>query len=231
MNREEFIKALQELDIKINNEQLEQLEKFYNILNEENKKINLTRIIEREEVYLKHFYDSLTITKAINLNSIDTLCDVGSGAGFPGIVLKVVYPNLKITLLDSLNKRVIFLNDVIEKLDLKGIKAVHTRAEDYILENREKFDIVTSRAVANLSILSELCIPYVKIGGYFIAMKTDDKNEIINAKKAIETLGSVIKDTVYFELPIDHSKRSLIKIEKNVKTSHLTFLEHTPIFN
>ena len=218
MNKEEFVFELKKIGIKIENDMLSKLDTYYKMLINYNEHTNLTRITKEKEVYLKHFYDSLTIAKVIDLSN-QSLLDIGSGAGFPGIVLKVVYPNLKITLLDSLNKRVIFLNDVIEKLDLKGIKAVHTRAEDYILENREKFDIVTSRAVANLSILSELCIPYVKIGGYFIAMKTDDKNEIINAKKAIETLGSVIKDTVYFELPIDHSKRSLIKIEKNVKTS------------
>lgn len=218
MNKEEFIFALKELNINLTSEQLNQLDIYYKMLVEYNSHTNLTRITDENEVYLKHFYDSLTIVKVINLDS-QTLLDVGTGAGFPGLVLKIIFPNLKVTLVDSLNKRINFLNLVIEKLNLKNIVAIHARAEEYILNNREKFDIVTSRAVANLNMLSELCIPFVKIGGYFIPMKADVKEEINNSIKAIETLGGVIEDVVIFNLPYEKSIRTLIKIEKKVKTN------------
>ena len=145
MNREEFIEELSKLGIVLTKEQEVKLEKFYNLLIEWNQKINLTRIVEKEDVYLKHFYDSLTIVKTINLNKIETLCDVGTGAGFPGIVLKIVYPNLKITLVDSLLKRVNYLNSIINELELDNRKAIHTRGEDL----KETFDIVTARTDAN----------------------------------------------------------------------------------
>ena len=218
MNKEEFISALKELNINLTSEQLNQLDIYYKMLVEYNSHTNLTRITDENEVYLKHFYDSLTIVKVINLDS-QTLLDVGTGAGFPGLVLKIIFPNLKVTLVDSLNKRINFLNLVIEKLNLKNIVAIHARAEEYILNNREKFDIVTSRAVANLNMLSELCIPFAKIGGYFIPMKADAKEEINNSKSAIETLGGVIEDVVIFNLPYEKSIRTLIKIEKKVKTN------------
>ena len=218
MSKEEFVKALENLSINISEKQLNDLDTYYKMLIEYNAHTNLTRITEEKEVYLKHFYDSLTLVKAINLND-QTLLDIGSGAGFPGLVLKILFPNLKVTLLDSLNKRITFLNAVIEKLDLKNVTAVHGRAEEYAKDNKEKFDIVTSRAVANLNTLSELSIPFVKLGGYFIAMKADAKEEIKNAENAIKTLGGVIKETVVFELPIENATRTLIKIEKKYKTS------------
>ena len=218
MNKEEFVKALENLNITLNQKQLNDLDTYYKMLIEYNAHTNLTRITEEKEVYLKHFYDSLTLIKAVNLNS-QTLLDIGTGAGFPGLVLKIVFPNLKVVLLDSLNKRITFLNSVIEKLDLKDVMAVHERAECYALTNREKFDIVTSRAVANLNTLSELSIPFVKKGGYFIAMKADAKEEIENAQNAIKTLGGVIKEIIIFELPNKNGTRTLIKIQKKYKTS------------
>lgn len=209
MNREEFIKELQKLDINISPEQLEQLERLYNILVEENKKTNLTRIIEKEEVYLKHFYDSLTITKAVNLNNINTLCDVGSGAGFPGLVLKIMYPHLEIVLIDSLLKRVKYLNETIKKLDLTGIEAIHTRAEDY---HDKKFDLVTARAVANIDKLLKYTMHLVKKEGKFIAMKGNINQEITPDVEKKINKKYLIDEIIEFELPIENSTRSLVVI-------------------
>lgn len=218
MNKEEFIRALKDLNIDITNKQLSDLDTYYKMLIDYNSHTNLTRITEENEVYLKHFYDSLTLVKTIKLDD-QTLLDIGTGAGFPGLVLKIVFPNLKVTLVDSLNKRITFLKSVIEKLNLKEVEAIHARAEEYILNKRESFDIVTSRAVANLNTLSELCIPFVKVGGYFVPMKADVKEELKSAEKGVKTLGGVLKDTIIFELPYDAGTRTLIKIEKLVKTS------------
>lgn len=218
MNKEEFIVAVKDLDINITDKMLNDLNTYYKMLIDYNSHTNLTRITEENEVYLKHFYDSLTLVKAIDLDN-QTLLDIGTGAGFPGLVLKIVFPNLKVTLVDSLNKRITFLKSVIEKLNLKDIEAIHARAEEYILDKRESFDIVTSRAVANLNTLSELCIPFVKVGGYFVPMKADVKEELKSAEKGVKTLGGVLKDTIIFELPYDAGTRTLIKIEKLVKTS------------
>ena len=211
MNKEEFIAEVQKLGITLTKEQLEQLENFYEILIEENKKINLTRITDKKDVYLKHFYDSLTIVKEINLNNIETLCDVGSGAGFPGIVLKIVYPNLKITLLDSLLKRVNYLNDTIKKLNLKNIVAIHTRSEDY----QEKFDLVTARAVANLSKLLGFTMHLVKKDGLMIAMKANIDEEIKNINNDLKKYNCKILKINKFTLPKENSNRALITI-KNI---------------
>ena len=218
MNQERFIEEIKKLGIFLSKEQQDQLEKFYRLLIEWNEKMNLTRIIEKEEVYLKHFYDSLTIIKVIDLTKAHTLCDVGSGAGFPGIVLKIAFPNLKITLIDSLLKRVNYLNEIIQQLGLTEIKTVHVRAEEYAKVHREVFDIVTARAVANLKLLSELCVPMVKKEGYFIAMKGNAKDEIAESREMIVNLGSKINHIEEFLLPIENSMRTLIKIEKKEKT-------------
>ncbi len=218
MNKKEFIEALKKLDIILTEKQLNDLDTYYKMLIDYNSHTNLTRITDEKDVYLKHFYDSITLAKSVKLGS-QSLLDVGTGAGFPGLVLKIVFPNLKVTLVDSLNKRITFLKLVIEKLDLKDIEAVHARAEEYIMEKRESFDIVTSRAVANMNMLSELCIPFVKVGGYFVPMKADVKDELKSAEKVIKTLGGVLKDNIVFELPRDAGTRTLIKIEKLVKTS------------
>ena len=221
MNLALFIEETKKLGITITDLQLEKLNQFYELLISWNQKMNLTRITEKEDVYLKHFYDSLTISKVIDLNQDLTLCDVGSGAGFPGIVLKICFPNLKITLLDSLQKRVNYLNEIIKELDLKDIEAIHTRAEEYAKQNREKFDIVTARAVANLKILSELCIPMVKVNGLFIAMKANIEEEIENSTEILKKLDSKIEKIETFYLPIENSIRNIILIEKLKPTNTL----------
>ena len=210
MNKEEFEKELLKLGIVLTEKQKSQLEEFYNILIEENKKINLTRILEKEDVYLKHFYDSLTIVKVVDFSKINTLCDVGSGAGFPGIVLKIVYPNLKITLIDSLLKRVNYLNRTIEQLDLHDIKAIHTRSEDY----KNQFDVVTSRAVASLEKLIPYCIHLVKTAGQMIAMKANITDEIEKSSKIQKKYNCKIVKQEEFLLPKEESKRTLLVIEK-----------------
>ena len=214
MNQNKFIEELKKLDIILNENQLNQLEKYYELLIEYNKVMNLTGITEKEEVYLKHFYDSLTIIKVIDLNKVDSLCDIGTGAGFPGLVLKIVFPNLKITLLDSLNKRINFLNNVINELNLKNIEAIHTRAEEYAILNRNKFDITTSRAVAHLAILLEYAVPITKEKGYFIPLKGNIDEELNESENALKCLNSKIEKIEHFELPIEGSKRNIIKIQK-----------------
>ena len=219
MKKDRFIEELAQLNIFITDEQLDLLDRYYQLLIEWNNKINLTTIINKEEVYLKHFYDSLTIVKVINLNDINSICDVGTGAGFPGIVLKILFPKLKVTLIDSLNKRIIFLNEVISKLGLINIIAIHTRVEEYGKSNREKYDLVISRAVASLNILIEYCVPLAKIGGYFIAMKANAEKEIEDSSRALEKLQSKIESSTCFNLPIEQSKRTIIKIKKLMKTN------------
>ena len=211
MNQDKFILELSKLNINITEFQLKQLERYYELLVEYNKVMNLTGITIKEEVYLKHFYDSLTIAKVIDLSQYKTLCDVGTGAGFPGLVLKIIYPNLKVTLLDSLNKRLNFLDIVIKELNLKDIETVHSRAEEY----NKQFDITVARAVAPLNILLEYCIPLTKINGYFIAMK--GKNE--EATNALKELNSEIIETNSFLLPVEQSNRTIIKIKKIKETN------------
>lgn len=219
MNKEEFVKELEKIGIIPTNYQLEQLQKYYQLLIEWNEKINLTAITEEKQVYLKHFYDSLTLNKAIELDKFNTLCDIGTGAGFPGIVLKIFFPNLNITLVDSLQKRVIFLQEVIKELKLNNIIVLHARAEEFAKDNREKYEIVTARAVANLSTLSEYCIPLVKKDFYFVPMKADISQEIKEAENAIKKLGGKLEETYEFFLPIEESKRTILKIKKMDQTN------------
>lgn len=218
MKKDEFLKELEKINITLTENQILKLEKFYELLVIWNEKINLTTILKEEDVYLKHFYDSLTLIKVIDLNKELTLLDVGTGAGFPGIVLKIVFPNLKITLLDSMNKRISYLNEIIKELDLKDIDTVCSRAEDYALKNREKYDIVVCRAVAHLEILVEIILPLVKVNGYFIAMKSNANEEIALARKKIFALNSKIIEILSFKLPFENSIRTLIKIQKFKKT-------------
>ena len=220
MNKETFYEELQKINITLTNEQKENLEKFADLLIEYNKHTNITAIKDKEGIYLKHFYDSLTLIKITDLKEHLTLLDVGSGGGFPGIVLKIVFPNLDITLLDSNNKKSEFQKFIIQNLDLKGIKIVCDRAENYY-KTGEKYDIVLARAVSSLNILSELTIPFVKLKGEFIAMKADAQNEIEKSKNGIKTLGGEIKDIVEFNLPIENSQRTLIKVEKVSETPNL----------
>ena len=221
MNIELFIEETKKLGINLTKIQLDQLEKYYNLLINWNEKINLTRITKKEEVYLKHFYDSLTLIKVIDLNKDLYLCDVGTGAGFPGIVLKICFPNLKITLVDSLQKRINFLNNVINELDLKNIEAVHDRAEDYAKKHREEYDLVTSRAVANLRVLSELTIPMVKVNGYFAPMKSSIEEELEDAKDIIIKLGGKVERKETFNLPVEESLRNILLIKKINKTNQI----------
>ena len=209
MTEKEFIEEVQKLGIMPTKEQLQQLEKFYQLLIEWNQKINLTRITEKEDVYLKHFYDSLTIVKEIDLSKVDTLCDVGTGAGFPGIVLKIFYPNLKITLIDSLLKRVNYLNKIIKELELKDIKAIHTRGEEY----HETFDVVTARAVANIEKLLKYTMHLVNKNGKLIAMKGNIDEELTEEVKKKISKKYKISKINKFLLPKENSNRSLIVIE------------------
>lgn len=219
MNIEDFIEEVNKLGINLTQLQLDKLEKYYNLLIEWNKKINLTRIVEKKDVYLKHFYDSLTLSKVIDLTNDLSLIDVGTGAGFPGIVLKICFPNLKVTLLDSLQKRITFLDEVIKELELTNINTVHDRAEDYAKNHREEYDIVTSRAVANLRVLSELCIPMVKVNGYFIPLKATIEEELEESKDIIHKLSGKLIHQETFTLPIEESIRNILLIKKEVKTN------------
>ena len=210
-----FANYLKEINIVLNEEQIEQFYKYMKLLIEWNEKINLTAITKPEEIILKHFVDSLTIAKYIK--SEETLIDMGTGAGFPGIPLKIYKKDLKITLVDSLNKRIKFLNEVIEQLNLEKIETIHARAEEFGKNKkyREKFDISTSRAVANLSTLSEYLIPLVRVNGKVISMKGQEiEEEVKRAQKAIQILGGKIVKQESFNLPKSDNKRNIIIIEK-----------------
>lgn len=222
MTETKFIECLKEMEIEIGQKQLNQLEQYYKLLVTWNEKMNLTGITEKSQVYLKHFYDSATIQKVVNLKEQETLCDIGSGAGFPGIVLKILFPELQVTLIDSLQKRITFLQEVINQLNLENIEAIHMRAEEYSKNNRERFDIVTARAVAPLNILSEYCIPLVKCHKYFIALKADIRKEVETFPIIEKHLDCQIKDVQKFSLPIENSVRTLIKIEK-IKPTKLKY--------
>ena len=214
MDQNRFIEELKQLNVSLTQTQINQLNRYYELLIEYNKVMNLTGITEKTEVYLKHFYDSLTIVKIIDLNKINSLCDIGTGAGFPGLVLKIVFPNLKITLLDSLNKRIEFLKKVIEELKLTDIEVIHARAEEYAIDNRNKFDITTARAVAHTSILLEYAIPMTKIDGYFIPLKANMNEEINEIDNALNQLNTKLIKRKEFKLPIEESNRTIILFQK-----------------
>lgn len=216
-----FEKDLSSFSISLEKRQICQFLKYYELLTEKNKVMNLTAITEYDEVMKKHFVDSLAIASCMDLSKPLTLIDVGTGAGFPGIPLKIVFPHLKVTLLDSLRKRIDFLNEVIEELELQNIEAVHGRAEDFAKPDklREKYDVCVSRAVANLSTLSEYCIPFVKIGGIFASYKSEKvTEELENAGKAISLLGCRKADRRDFVLPGSDMNRTIVLFRKEKET-------------
>lgn len=216
-----FEKGLEQLGVELSAQQIDQFLQYYEILVEWNQVMNLTAITEYEEVIAKHFLDSLAAVKVCDLTGEKKVIDIGTGAGFPGIPLKIAFPELDIVLLDSLNKRIKFLNEVIEKLGLSKIRTIHGRAEDYAKqkEYREQFDLCVSRAVANLSTLSEYCLPYVKIGGRFIPYKSGKiDEEVKQAEKAVKILGGKIMDVVKFQLGDTDMERSFVLIDKKVAT-------------
>lgn len=221
MNEEQFIEALQEKGIPLDDHQTAQFKRYFELLVEWNEKMNLTAITDAPSVYLKHFYDSISAAFFTDLSSELTLCDVGAGAGFPSIPLKICFPKLHVTIVDSLNKRITFLHELAEQLELKNVNFVHARAEEFGQNPayREQYDVVTARAVARLSVLSELCVPAVKMNGRFIAMKgAAAADELQDAKKALETLGAVLEDKHTFSLPLEASERTVFVFNKKKKT-------------
>lgn len=221
MNIKEIIKsATADYKIQLTENQLEQLEKYFKLLVEWNQKINLTAITDEQGVAVKHFADSLSLFNYVDIPENSTIIDVGTGAGFPGIVLKIARPDIRLTLLDSLQKRLNFLDTVLSELSLDAV-LIHSRAEDggQDIDLRESFDFVVSRAVARLNVLAEYCIPYVRLSGNFIAMKGPDaENEIANGRKAVQTLGGKIKKIHTFSLALDGGERTIIEIEKIAPT-------------
>ncbi len=216
-----FRNSMNSIGIELTDSQLNAFETYYDMLIDRNKVMNLTAITEFDEVMDKHFLDSVYLFRSIKLEADYKLIDIGTGAGFPGIPLKIVFPELKITLLDSLNKRVGFLNDLIEELNLNNIEAIHGRAEDIARDKayRASYDIAVSRAVANLSTLSEYCLPFVKIGGKFVSYKSGDcADEVDNAKAAIHLLGGKINKIDEFSY--SNNSRSFIVIDKVMNTSN-----------
>ena len=221
MTKDEFILECGKMNIFLTEQNMRDLEIYKDMLISYNQKFNLTAIKTEEDIYLKHFYDSLTICKATTLKENLKLLDIGTGAGFPGLVLKIVFPKLDVVLLDSNHKKGMFLEDVIKRLGLKHIKVLTVRAEELDKTYREYFDIVTSRAVAHLRILTELSIPYLKVGGMLIAMKGNVLEEVAKSKIFLEKLNSKISNIIYFNLPKEESSRSLVMIEKLAKTSDI----------
>lgn len=217
MDEKRFIEELEKKGITLNDTQLKQFDTYFNLLVEWNEKINLTAITAKNDVYLKHFYDSISASFYYDFNQELSLCDIGAGAGFPSIPLKICFPQLKITIVDSLKKRITFLETLVANLGLTNVNLVHSRAEDFGQNKlyRESFDLVTARAVARTSVLSEYCLPACKLNGVFIALKgTNVDQELLDAKKAFNILGAELVDSITFTLPIEESERSILLIKK-----------------
>lgn len=221
MNEDQFVEALKEHGIELSTKQLQQFDKYFHMLVEWNEKMNLTAITDKPSVYLKHFYDSISAAFYVDMIGKKSICDVGAGAGFPSIPLKICFPDLSVTIVDSLNKRISFLNELASELQLDSVNFVHSRAEDFGQhpKYREQFDIVTARAVARLSVLSELCIPLAKEGGVFMSMKgAAAEEEYKDAKKAITVLGAELVEEFSFSLPMEESERTIFLFNKIKKT-------------
>lgn len=219
MNNNEFYKELENIGINLNDIQKEQFEKYYEYLIEYNSHTNVTSITNKEDVYLKHFYDSILLTQSTNFNNINSMLDIGCGAGFPGLVIKIIYPNINLTLLDSNNKKTTFCSNLVNILELENVEVINKRAEEYIKDKREYYDLVTARAVKDLSILNELAIPYVNVNGYFIAMKSNYEEELNNSINGINTLGGKYLETKNIDLPNNLGTRNFVIIKKINKTN------------
>ena len=217
MNLDEFKVEVEKLGIKVTDDEINKLEKYADLLKEWNEKINLTAITEKEQVFLKHFYDSLTLVKIIDLTKVDSLCDLGTGAGFPGVVLKIFFPNLKLTLVDALNKRINFLDIVVKELNLENVTLVHSRAEEYGKDHRELFDVVTARALSSFPILLEYSVSLLKVHGHLIAMR--GLNDSFAGINALKVLNLKINNILEFKLPFEESNRTLVDVVKIDKTS------------
>ncbi|MGC5326498.1 16S rRNA (guanine(527)-N(7))-methyltransferase RsmG [Brevibacillus sp. SYSU BS000544] len=217
MEKALFVSNLAEKGIELSGQQIEQFDMYYRLLVEWNEKINLTAITEENEVYTKHFYDSISASFYYPMKDVKTVADIGGGAGFPSVPLKICFPHLQMTIIDSLQKRITFLGLVAKELGFTGLTPVHSRAEDagQNPKYRESFDVVTARAVARLNVLSEFCMPLVKVGGNFVVMKGSDVSlELNEAKKAIKTLGGKTKKVESFSLPDEAGERNIIIIDK-----------------
>ncbi|ARI75526.1 16S rRNA (guanine(527)-N(7))-methyltransferase RsmG [Halobacillus mangrovi] len=221
MDKNTFLKSLQEQGIELNEKQQHQFQRYFKILVEWNEKMNLTAITDQEGVYLKHFYDSLTAAFYYDFDRPLRICDVGAGAGFPSLPLKIAFPQLKVTIVDSLKKRITFLNHLAHELELDDVAFYHDRAENFGKNEkfREGYDLVMARAVARMSVLSELCLPLTTKGGHFMAMKGPNlSEEMEEAVVAIQTVGGEVVDTYTFDLPEENSERNIAIIEKRRKT-------------
>lgn len=221
MTEQEFIKEMNHLGIALSQVQLQKFKKYYEFLVEYNKKVNITRILDIKEVYLKHFYDSATLVLTYNFNEHIKVCDFGTGAGFPGIVLKILFPEIDLTLVESSSKKSLFLQKVLDVLQINDVTILNERVEEITAQYRETFDVVTCRAVSRLDIIMELAISLVKIKGYFIPLKAniDEELDIIKKRKICEKLGCCIENTFTFNLPFENSIRNIILIKKTDKTS------------
>lgn len=218
MNKELFLEELKKLGILLTPKQEQDLDTYYKFIISYNNNVNLTAITKEEDVYLKHFYDSLTLFKGIDLKENLKICDLGTGAGFPGLVLKIVFPNLSITLVDSLEKRIKFLDLVIKELELKNIKTVHSRIEEF--KETEAFDVVVSRAVAKINILLELGCNIPKVNGLFVFMKGNILEELKSAKNALKVLNYSLEKIISFKLPIEESERNIVILKHTSPTSN-----------
>lgn len=219
--QEAFVKRLEEHGISLNEKQLHQFERYFEVLVDWNERMNLTGITEREQVYTKHFYDSVSLAFYVDMGKVNSLADIGSGAGFPGIPLKICFPHLRLTIVDSLNKRITFLKHVAEELGFDQVEMIHGRAEEIARKQpyRDGFDLVTARAVARLAVLNEFCLPFVKTGGQFAAMKgSEPAEEIQEANRSLKELKGKLHKVHSFSLPVENSARHIVVIDKTGNT-------------